>query len=96
MEAAIEQAALFGEARPWNSAIIVPAIGADNIDIEAAIKRVNALLPDYACVTQWLPADAPFGLENSQLSGTGRLRRATIFQYYQECLDVLYQEEFAS
>jgi long-subunit acyl-CoA synthetase (AMP-forming) len=64
--------------------------------VEAAIQRVNHLLPDYARITQWLPADAPFGLDNGQLSGTGRLRREVIFQTYRARIDALYREELVS
>jgi len=96
LEAAVAQAALFGEARPWNCAVIVPAPGADKEAVDAAIERVNGLLPDYARVSQWIPADAPFGLQNGQLSGTGRLRREAIFQCYQKRIAAHYQEELAS
>lgn len=96
LEPAIAQAALFGEARPWNCAVILAQPGVDSAAVEAAIQRVNHLLPDYARIAQWLPADAPFGLENGQLSGTGRLRREVIFQYYRARIDARYQEELVS
>jgi long-subunit acyl-CoA synthetase (AMP-forming) len=96
LEQAIAQAALFGEGRPWNCAVIQPAPGADLVALETAIARVNALLPDYARVTQWLPADEPFNLQNRQCSGTGRLRREAIFQHYRERIDALYREELVS
>ncbi len=96
LEPAILQAAVFGEARPWNCGVIVAAPDADSAAVEAAIARVNALLPDYARISQWLPADAPFGLQNGQLSGTGRLRREAIFQHYCERINALYQEELVS
>jgi long-subunit acyl-CoA synthetase (AMP-forming) len=90
LEPAIAQAALFGEARPWNCAVIVAQPGMDSTAVDVAIQRVNLLLPDYARIAQWLPADAPFGLENGQLSGAGRLRREVIFQHYRERIDALY------
>jgi long-subunit acyl-CoA synthetase (AMP-forming) len=90
LEPAIAQVMLHGEARPWNSAVIVPAKGADHSEIDTAIQRVNARLPDYATIRQWIPADEPFGLNNAQRSGTGRLRRDTIFQTYQERIEALY------
>jgi long-subunit acyl-CoA synthetase (AMP-forming) len=61
--------------------------------VSEAIKRVNALLPDYARISQWLPADEPFAVTNQQLSGTGRLRRETIFQHYQARIEACYREE---
>lgn len=93
LEPAITQAAVFGEACPWNCAVILPAPGADNEAVEEAIQRVNGLLPDYARVSRWIAADAPFAVQNAQLSGTGRLRRETIFQHYRERIKALYEEE---
>ncbi len=93
LEPVLRQAAVFGEARPWNCAVILPAPGADREAVEAALQRVNLLLPDYARVTRWLAADEPFGLINGQLSASGRLRREAILQHYRERLDALYQEE---
>ena len=96
LEPAIAQAALFGEARPWNVALIVPAAKATGTEIEAAIQRVNQSLPDYARVSQWIAADEPFSLRNGQLSGTGRLRRDSLLQHYGSRMAALYQEELAS
>lgn len=93
LEPAIAQAAVFGEARPWNIGVIVPAPGSDKAAVEAAIRRVNHLLPDYARVSQWIAGDKPFGLENGQLSGTGRLRREIIFQHYRKRIQAHYTEE---
>lgn len=96
LEPAIAQAALFGEAQPWNLALIVPAAGASEHEIEAAVQRVNRNLPDYARIGRWLAADAPFTLDNGGLSGTGRLRRPAISQYYRSRMEALYQQELAS
>lgn len=93
LEPAIAQAAVFGEARPWNIGVIVPGRGADSRAVQSAIERVNRLLPDYARVTQWFPGDEPFQLENGQLSGTGRLRRESIFQHYRTRIEAHYAEE---
>lgn len=93
LEPAIAQAAVFGEARPWNIGVIVPAAGADNGAVDAAIGRVNRLLPDYARVSEWFSGDQPFGVGNGQLSGTGRLRREIIFQHYRKRIEAHYTEE---
>jgi long-subunit acyl-CoA synthetase (AMP-forming) len=93
LEPSIEQAVVFGESRPWNCAVIVPADDALDTTLAIAVRRVNDQLPDYAHITQWLIADAPFSVQNGQLSGTGRLRREQIYNDYQERIDALYQEE---
>jgi len=89
---AIAQAALFGEARPWNAAVIVPAAHAGKEDIDAVINTVNAGLPDYARVRRWVQADAPFSGKNQQLTANFRLRREAIWQSYANRINHLYEE----
>lgn len=91
----IAQAALFGEAKPWNTAIIVPRANSSSEQIEQAIEQINQHLPDYARVTQWLTADAPFTLANHQLTANGRVRRDIIWQYYQQNINTLYERQYA-
>ncbi|MDO8812721.1 MAG: AMP-binding protein [Gallionella sp.] len=92
---AIAQAAVFGEARPWNVAVIVPrgntpeAVNAVN----QAIAEANHVLPDYARVKYWLPAQAPFLPQNGQLTANGRLKREAIWQLYQASIEQLYKEK---
>jgi long-subunit acyl-CoA synthetase (AMP-forming) len=87
----IAQAALYGEARPWNVAVIVPRQHADDTAIGAAIASVNQQLPDYAQVKHWVRADAPFTPQNQQLTANGRNRRDVIWQHYQEKINALYE-----
>ncbi|ACT46950.1 AMP-binding protein [Methylotenera mobilis] len=87
----IAQAALFGEARPWNTAIIVPGRNSSMEQIKATIQSINDALPDYARITQWLPADEPFTLNNQQLTANGRNRRDAIWQHYQQKINALYE-----
>ena len=92
---AIAQAAVFGEARPWSVAVIVPR-GATPEAIEAvnqAIAEANRVLPDYAQVKCWLPAQAPFLPQNGQLTANGRLKREAIWQVYQASIEKLYKEK---
>lgn len=88
----IAQAALFGEARPCNVALIVAASGASDTQIDARIQMINAALPDYARVTAWRRADAPFSTANQQLTANFRLRRDQIWQAYQNKINALYEE----
>lgn len=91
-DSAIAQAAVFGEARPWNVAVIVPAAGAQRQDIEAAIDAANRRLPDYARIGDWLAADEPFAVSNGQATTNGRSRRTTIWNRYGRQLDALYDQ----
>lgn len=87
---AIAQAAVFGEARPFNTAVILPR--GSETEVEAAIQAVNALLPDYARLSRWLCADVAFTQANDQLTANGRLRRAPILAAYGARLDAFYTE----
>ncbi|MGD2118302.1 MAG: AMP-binding protein [Chromatiales bacterium] len=93
LEPEILQAAVFGEARPFNAAVITPHPQADISRIADAIDRVNQLLPDYARVARFVMADAPFTPANGQLSGTGRPRRQQIYQHYQSRIEACYSQE---
>jgi len=96
LEPAIAQAAVFGEARPWNAALVVPTPGADTEEISKAVSRTNASLPDYARIRRWLPADEPFSTLNGELSGTGRVKRQNILARYCGRIESLYPQELAS
>jgi len=87
----IQQACLFGEAKPWNTALIVARPDATLLQIEGDIQSINHTLPDYARITQWLLADAPFSTKNLQMTANGRLKRDVIWQTYQEKINVLYE-----
>lgn len=92
LEPAIAQAAVFGEARPYNVAVVAPAPGATPSDIEAAFARTNRMLPDYARVSRWAPAEAPLSPANGLLTGTGRIRRAALLERYGRAIELLYCE----
>ncbi|WP_052177781.1 AMP-binding protein [Methylotenera sp. G11] len=87
----IVQAALFGEAKPWNVAIIVPRPAATEQQINDAIQALNARLPDYARISRWILADAPFSARNRQLTSNGRNRRDAILLHYQDRINALYE-----
>ncbi len=92
---AIAQAAVFGEARPWNVAVIVPR-GNTPETIEAvnlAIAEANSVLPDYAQIKYWLPAQTPFLPQNGQLTANGRLKREAIWTLHQTAIEQLYKEK---
>jgi long-subunit acyl-CoA synthetase (AMP-forming) len=91
----IAQAALFGEAKPWNVAVIVPRLSATDEQVEDAIQTLNARLPDYARISRWLRADAPFSTQNQQLTSNGRNRRDVILQHYQNQINALYEGKSA-
>jgi len=92
LEPEIAQAAVFGEARPYNLAVVVPRTDIPLPKIEAALQRVNRSLPDYARVSRWITADAPFSTGNGLLTGTGRIRRDAILEQYKQTINSIYCE----
>jgi long-subunit acyl-CoA synthetase (AMP-forming) len=90
---AIAQAAVFGEARPWNAAVLVPRNGSAPSTIEEEVRRVNAVLPDYARIARWIIAEEAFLPANGMATANGRLKREAIFTRYRTELERLYEEE---
>lgn len=91
-ETAIAQAVLFGEARPFNVAIVVPRPGATTEAVQAAIDATNQRLPDYARIRRFLFAEEAFSVENGLLTGTARPRRAMIAKRYAASIQSCYEE----
>lgn len=89
---AIAQAVVFGEARPYNVAVLVarqPEVGA--AELQAAVRAVNAALPDYARIRDWVRADAPFDAANGLATGNGRARREAVIAHYRQRIDACYR-----
>lgn len=87
----IAQAVVFGEARAWNVAVILPrSANAAPDALAAAVERINQVLPDYARVHRYVLASEPFSSANGQLTTNGRPRRDAIASAYAEPLRALY------
>lgn len=82
----IAQAVVYGDAQPWLGALLVPS--APQADLNAAVQRANAALPEYAHVQTFHPI-APLTPEDGTLTGTGRPRREAIANRYR---DLIQQE----
>ncbi|MBL8475653.1 MAG: AMP-binding protein [Methyloversatilis sp.] len=87
----VAQAVVFGEGRPGLCAVIVPRGEVTDEALAAVVRAANDRLPDYARITRWLRADAPFSALNGQATDNGRVRRDPIFRAYGERLAVLYE-----
>ena len=96
IEPAIKQAAVFGEGRAWNTALIVADHNHTESDISNAILQVNKNLPDYARIRKWIAASEPFSVENQQLTATGRLRRNEIWHTYASQINELHSSKHES
>lgn len=89
LQPAIAQAAVFGEAKPFNVAVVVPRHA--DADIEAALQAANRALPDYAALATYVLA-TPFSLANGQLTANGRLKRAAIHAAYADQIETIYEK----
>ncbi|MEO8938599.1 MAG: AMP-binding protein [Burkholderiaceae bacterium] len=89
----IAQVAVFGEGRPFNTAVIVAPPSASRSEIEAAIADTNRRLPDYARVSKWTAAREPFSTANGLLTSNGKLRRDALVARYAQALNTLYPSE---
>ncbi len=86
----VAQAVVFGEGRPFNSAVIVPMPGQSANAVDSAIAEANHRLPDYARVHAWVPAREPFSVTNGMATGNGRPRRRAIWNAHAEHIEALY------
>lgn len=86
------QAAVFGEARPALSAILV-APGLSDESLQHAVNIANKKLPDYAQVKYWVRATDPFGSHNGLATSNGRNKRDAIEEAYYKAIDNLYDDE---
>jgi long-chain acyl-CoA synthetase len=97
----IAQAMVYGDRRPHLVALIVPdpefASKPDlNQRLQRALDRVNADLSVIEKVRRFILADAPFTIENEQMTPSMKIRRHVISKVYGERLDALYKRARAA
>lgn len=88
---AIIQAALFGEGRRFNTAIVVPNCVSSVPKIPNVIAALNQTLPDYARISRWIVAEEPFSIRNGLANGAGTLDRGAIAAKYSAQIETMYQ-----
>lgn len=91
--AVLLQAAVFGEGREHNVAVLVAHPAATTAHIEAAVADANARLPDYARVGAWVVAGSPFTAANGLARPSGTPDRDAIARHYATALENLYASE---
>lgn len=92
---ALAQAAVFGEARPFNVAILHGRPGVTARDMNRAVADVNADLPDYARIGGWIQADQPFTPANGLANPSGGPLRDAITREYRARIDHFYEAPHA-
>jgi long-subunit acyl-CoA synthetase (AMP-forming) len=87
---AIAQAALFGDGRSFNVAVLVPVHESALTAIEPTIEALNRNLPDYARIGRCYIADEPFSPHNGLANNAGTIRRQAIAERYAVQIEQLY------
>jgi long-chain acyl-CoA synthetase len=90
LSAHIAQSLVFGDAKPFCGAVIVPSPAAKTETITADIARINQTLPDYARIKKWILAKSAFTSGNNQLTSNGRIRREAILAAYDLTIQASY------
>ena len=93
----IVQAMVYGDRRSHLVALLVPDPDyAGEVDLQQrlglAVDRVNAELSIVERVRRFIIADAPFTIENEQLTPSMKIRRHVLKAVYGERLDALYKK----
>ncbi len=96
LEPEIAQAMVYGDRKAHLVALLVPdpeiASAADlHQRLSAAVDRVNAELSVIEKVRRFTVADAPFSVDNEQLTPSMKIRRHVIKSVYGERLEALYR-----
>ncbi len=83
----VHQAAVFGEAKPFLSALCVTPL--NDQQLTSAVSELNKKLPDYAQLKA-VHKVGPFTPANGQLTASGKLKHQNIFKTYQTLLETTY------
>ncbi len=90
----LQQAVVFGEARPWCAALLLPRDPETSADeIDAWVRRANLRLPDYARVVDWDLLPKPLTSDDGLQTTNGRPKRAAIERAYGRLIDRLYDRK---
>jgi len=92
--AAVTQAAVFGEGRTFNVAVLV-ANRCSTAEVVSAVAATNRELPAYARVRRWVLAQAPFTVANGLIRAAGTLDRGAVATRYHEQIRTLYEDTYA-
>ncbi len=78
----IHQIAVFGEAEPYLSAVIVAADSVTDTQLADVVAQINKTLPDYAQIKAWYRSLRPFSSEDGALTTNGKLCRSGVAALY--------------
>ena len=101
LEKEIEQSMVWGDGRPWLSAVIVvdgqwakgKSQEACRQGVHKALERVNQRLSAIERVRRFCLAEEPFSIDNGELTPTMKIKRRMIEKRYADVLAALYRDE---
>jgi long-chain acyl-CoA synthetase len=86
----IVHCAVFGDQRPFITAVIEALPFVEDAQLEQIIQQLNDQLPDYARISEWIRPATPLVQHNNLITSNGRVRRAAIYTKYQSEIDNKY------
>ena len=82
--------AVFGDQRPFITAIVEALPFVENARLEQIIRNLNDQLPDYARINAWIRPSIPLAKQSNLITSNGRARRAAIYKKYQSEIENKY------
>ncbi|CUB02629.1 AMP-binding protein [Marinomonas fungiae] len=83
---------VFGEAKPFCGALLVLAkADMPHNAIQATIDKVNAGLPDYAQIGDWLVSSEPLEQIEGLITSTGKPIRNAILSHFHDRIETMYE-----
>ncbi|GAA59085.1 long-chain acyl-CoA synthetase [Pseudoalteromonas sp. BSi20652] len=90
-QSGILQAVVFGEGRPFLTAIIYADLKLSNPLLEQHINVINQQLPDYARIQKWHRLAAPLSVQQGLLTTNNRPKRDAIGKQYHDVFEQFYR-----
>jgi long-subunit acyl-CoA synthetase (AMP-forming) len=87
---AITQCVVFGDDKPYCTALIASHSNTADDTIQQWIRSANQTLPDYARIKHWHHLSQPLSRQSGLLTANGRPIRACIQHHYQSIIGNLY------
>jgi long-subunit acyl-CoA synthetase (AMP-forming) len=93
--AEIVHCAVFGDQRPFITAVIEAQPFIDDAKLTQVIEQLNHTLPDYAHITAWIRVAIPLVKQEGLITANGRIRRQQIYRKYHSEIENKYYSHSA-
>jgi long-subunit acyl-CoA synthetase (AMP-forming) len=91
----IVHCAIFGDQRPFITAVIEAQPFIDDVELTQVIEQLNHKLPDYARITAWIRVTIPLVKQAGLITANGRIRRQQIYRKYHSEIENKYYSHSA-